>query len=47
MTEMHVGNVLLEFPDDLGQIAAVARNLEAFTISILRHLGLSLVELAD
>jgi hypothetical protein len=34
MTEMHVGNVLLEFCHDLGEVVAVTRNIEAFPLCI-------------
>ena len=47
MAEMHVANVLLEFRDDLGHVAAVDGNLEALPLPVLLQLSPSLVELAD
>ncbi|HET6961535.1 MAG TPA: hypothetical protein VFJ27_03525, partial [Terriglobia bacterium] len=47
MAEMHVGNMLLEFCDDLGEVAAVTWNIEAFPLFVLLQFSLSLIELAD
>jgi hypothetical protein len=35
MTKMHVGNVLLEFHDDLREVAAMTGHIEAFPLSVL------------
>ena len=47
LTEVHVGNVTLEFRDDLGEIVAVTGNIEAFPPSVLLQLSLGLVELVE
>jgi hypothetical protein len=45
MTEMHVGNVLLEFRNNLDEITAVSENIETFPLFVLLQLSLSLIEL--